>query len=321
MKKKSLKFSLTIVVLLVLFETSFAQNILRSIRDRAQDKIEDRIENRVEKEADKAIDEQLDKAEESIFGNDSARIPSADENNQRMANMLQGLGINGEPVPHNEQYNFNKLVQMHFESFDAKGEKTSTGEFITHLNDQSKHVAYEFVSGDMAEQSQGIFIIDAENNATIILSEEDGEKNAIIYGFGAMFSNANPEDLGDIDLSETPETYLANPNVSKTGRTKTIAGYKCSEYTYKDEETDATYWITEDMKMNTQDFFSALFKTNMYSHGMGWGYMMEGTSVDLETGEKSIMEVTNIDTNSKKSFNLTEYKVTNIGNFTAPVEE
>lgn len=321
MKNKSLNVSIVIVVLLVLSETSFAQNILRSIRDRAQDKIEERIENRVEKETDKVIDEQLDKAEESIFGNDSARIPSAEENNQRMVNMLQGLGINGEPVPHNDQYNFNKLVQMHFESFDTKGKKTNTGEFITHLNDQSKHVAYEFVSGDMAEQQQSMFIIDAENGAMIMIGEENGEKNAIIYGFGALFSTADTEEMEDLDLSETPETYLANPNVSKTGRTKTIAGYKCSEYTYKDEETNATYWITEDMKMNTQDFFSTLFKTNMYSHGMGWGYMMAGTSTDIETGEKSTMEVTNVDTNSKKTFNLADYKVTNIGNFSVPAED
>lgn len=321
MKNNLLRLSFAISILLVISGTTQAQNLLRNLKNKAQNKIEEKIEQRAEKEADKAIDKQLDKVEEAIFSNDTASTSSGTYGNQRMMNMLQGMGINGEPVTYEEKYDFNKLVQMHFESFNSEGEKISTGEFITHLSDQSKHVAYEFVSGDMSDQSKGIFIIDAENEAAIIVGEADGEKNAIIYGLGSMSAMSDTEDLNDIDFSETPENYLANPNVTKTGRTKTIAGYKCSEYTYKDEESNSSFWITEDLKMNTQDYFSTLFNTSIYSSGMGWGYMMAGTTVNEKTGEKSSMEVTDVDNNSNKSFKISDYNVTNIGNFSMPNQE
>jgi hypothetical protein len=182
-------------------------------------------------------------------------------------------------------------------------------------------MAYEFVSGDMAEPDLGLIIIDAKNGATIILSEEKGKKTAIAYGLGTFFQTVHDESLEDLDLTETPETYLMNPNVEKTGRSKTIAGLSCEEYKYTDENAVSNIWITKDLKMNTQDFFGALFKTSLYSHGMGWGYMMEATTVDKESGDKSVMEVTKVDKNSNTKVLMSDYEVTNIGSFGAPPKE
>jgi hypothetical protein len=173
----------------------------------------------------------------------------------------------------------------------------------------------------MAKPGQGMFILDSENGAMIILSEENGEKTGIVYGIGNFFEQMGASyQEEEIDMSDTPETYLMNPNVNKTGRTKTIAGFKCEEYTYKDEESESEIWITKDMKMNTQDFFSTLFKTSLYSQGIGWGYLMETTSVDKNTGEKSIMKVTKVDKNSNVRFDLSAYQMTNLGSFNIPQE-
>jgi hypothetical protein len=169
-----------------------------------------------------------------------------------------------------------------------------------------------------------MFIIDAENGATIILSEEKGEKTGIVYGMGAFFSSIGEtyeEEEEEENLAETPEAYLANPNVKKTGRTKTIAGYKCEEYKFDDEETESEIWITQDLKMNTRDFFSTLFKTSLYAHGVPWGYMMEATTLDKKTGEKTVMQVTRVDSNSNTRFNLADYQITNLGSFTMPSGE
>jgi hypothetical protein len=234
--------------------------------------------------------------------------------------MMKKMGV-GEPVDFESSYSFDNLVQMHIESFDKKGKKTSEGEFITHLGSDSKSMAYEFVSGDMAEPDLGLIIIDATNGATIILSEDKGKKTGIVYGLGTFFQSVYDESFEDLDLSETPETYLMNPNVEKTGRSKTIAGLSCEEYKYTDEKTTSNIWITRDLKMNTQDFFGALFKTSLYSHGMGWGYMMEATSTNKESGEKSVMEVTRVDKNSNKKVVMSDYEITNIGSFGAPPKE
>lgn len=73
--------------------------------------------------------------------------------------------------------------------------------------------------------------------------------------------------------------------------------------------------------MNTQDFFSTLFKSNLYARGVPWGYMMEATTIDKESGEKSVMQVTPVDSNSNTRFNLSDYQITNLGSFTMPSGE
>ena len=134
----------------------------------------------------------------------------------------------------------------------------------------------------MGQAGQGMFIIDSENGAAIILNDEKGEKTGIVYGMGALFSSLG-QTINEEEIPETQEEYLANPNVKKTGRTKTIAGYKCEEYKYEDETSSSEVWITKDVKMNAQDFFSNLFKVNLYAASRG--DMMETTTVDKNSGK------------------------------------
>ncbi|NOR76084.1 MAG: DUF4412 domain-containing protein [Draconibacterium sp.] len=236
-------------------------------------------------------------------------------------NILKGFGLTTNPVPTADVYTFDHLIQMHLENFDKRGNKSDENEFITHFNPKTKSMAYQSLSND-SESGEGLFIIDTENEATIILTEDDGEKAGIVYGMGGYFESIGEDyDVDNLDISETPETYLANPNVKKTGRTKTIAGYKCEEFIYDDEYTKSNIWITKDMKLNTKDFMSTLFKTSMASHGMGWGYMMEATSVNKESGEKSVMTVTKVDNNSNVKFRMSDYKITNLGSFQPPAED
>ena len=326
--KHLLKICLSTLFIFFLFHNASSQRLLKNIQNKAQQKIEDRVEQRANEKVDKEIDKQLDKVEEAIFNdeedtteNSGNKGTSNNRSEERMSNMMKRMGVGGEPVPIENSYSFDNLVQMHIESYDEKGKKSSDGEFITHLSNDSKSMAYEFVSGDMAQPGMGFIIIDAKNNATIILSEENGQKTGIVYGLGTLFQTAASESVDEMDFSETPDTYLANPNVEKTGRSKTIAGLSCEEYKYTDENTVSNIWITKDLKMNTQDFFGTLFKTALYSHGMGWGYMMEATTVNKENGEKSIMEVTRVDKNSNKKVVMSDFQVTNIGSFGAPAEK
>jgi hypothetical protein len=287
--------------------------------------VEEKVEERAERRVDQAIDNQLDKLEKSLEKEDTGGEAESDADSDarrqaRLQNIMKGIGISGEPVAVADSYSFDHLIQMHIESYDSKGKLESEGEFITHLNPQSRSMGYQMISGNIGQPGQGMFIIDAENGATIILNEENGEKTGFVYGLGTFFSTIG-ETYQEEEIPETQENYLLNPNVKKTGRTKNIAGYKCEEYTFNDEETESEIWITTDLKMNTHDFFSTLFKTSLYSQGIPWGYMMEATTRDKDSGEKSIMLVTRVDQNSNTRFVLAEYKVTNLGSFQVQAEE
>ena len=208
---------------------------------------------------------------------------------------------------------------MRIETYKKSGKLDTEGEFITYLNPNTKSMAYQFVSGNMAQAGQAMFIIDAENGATIMLSEDKGQKTGIVYGMGSFMESLGKTYEDEVtNVPQSPEDYLANPNVKKTGRTKNIAGYKSEEYIFSDEDTESEIWITKDLKMNTQDFFGALFKVNMSSNSIGWGYMMETTSKNKKNGEKMIMQVTKVDKNTNKKFNLSDYQITNMGSITLP---
>jgi hypothetical protein len=326
MMKALLKFTLFAFFAMAVAQPVNGQRLLKKLQEKVQEKVEQKVEERADQKVDEAIDKQLDKIEDSLeneadSGPDNTGSSTDSDREQRMRNILKGIGVSGEPVPVADSYVFDHLIEMHVESFNKNGKKESEGEFITHLSPNSKSMAYQVVSGDMGNPGQGMFIIDAENGATIILSEENGEKTGIIYGMGAFFSSIGETYEEEENLAETPEAYLANPNVKKTGRTKTIAGYKCEEYKFDDEDSESEVWITQDLKMNTRDFFSTLFKTNLYARGVPWGYMMEATSVDKKTGEKSVMQVTRVDANSNTRFNLADYQITNLGSFTMPTGE
>ena len=302
--------SLFLIFVLFIIQPAHGQKLLKQIQERAKNKVEQQIEKKAEEQAEKELDKAMQSTNDSL---------SKAKEGMEVQNIMKGLGLSGEPVPVADEYHFNHMIQMHFESFDKNGSKKDEGEFITHFSPDSKSMAYEGMSNESDEK--GLFIIDSENGAIIILNDDGNQKNGIVYGMSGYFASMGESfDEEELDLSETPDTYLANPNVRKTGRTKNIAGYTCEEYVYKDEYTESNIWITKDLKLNTKDFFSTLFKTSVYSHGMGWGYMMEAISVDLESGDKSVLQVTKVDPSSNIIFNLDDYEITNLGSF-QPAEE
>lgn len=310
---------------IIIVQPSSAQRLLKNIQNKAEQSIERKIEQRANQKIDKKIDDSLDKIEDSLekdqkdgkSGNDSGATTK--DNSSRGLRMLKGIGISGEPVPVADSYSFNYLIQMRIETYKKSGKIDTEGEFITYLNPNSKSMAYQFVSGDMGKAQKGMFIIDAENGASIILSDEKGQKTGIVSGIGSLMESVGKTYEEKVaEVPQSPEDYLANPNVKKTGRTKNIAGYSSEEYIFSDDETESEIWITKDLKMNTQDFFGALFKVSMASNGMGWGYMMESNSKNKKTGEKSIMKVTKVDKNANMKFNMGDYQITNIGSITMP---
>lgn len=284
---------------------------MKNIAKKVQDKTEQKVEEKIVDETMKAIDAAFETkdADSASQGND-------------MGLFLNKMGISSDPVPIQDIYAFNQKIHMSFNSFDKNGEKTDEGEMITYLNTNTKCIAYEVVSGDMAQAGQNRFIVDAENGAIILLGEEDNEKKGLVYGMNAYLEHSDPMDEEeDLDLSDSPENFLANPHVSKTGRTKTIAGYKCDEYTYKDESVEASYWITNDLKLNSRDYFSTLVKTSLAAQGMAWGYMLEATSVNKDSGERSTMKVLEVDTESISKLSLKDYEIVNFGNLNFPAED
>ncbi len=326
--KSLFRIIVLIIITFTVTQPASGQKWLKNLKEKAQQKVEEKIEERAEKKLDEKIDEELDKVEESLEkkendseNEDNTEVNSNENNDEeRLNSLLKGFGISGDPIPIEDSYSFSTLIKMHVSTTDNNGKKTSDGDFITHFDTKSKNMAYQVVSGDIGTKGKGFFIFDVKNEASIFLSEENGEKKGLVYGMKNFMTGETFEGIDDSELENTPESYLANPNVSKTGRKKTIAGYKCEEYKYTNEEAVSHIWITKDLKFNTGDFMSAMIKSSAYSQGMPWGYMMESESKNTNTGETSVMKVTEVNENANVKVKLADYQVTNFGNMNVPGE-
>ncbi len=319
--KTTAKFVLLLSILVLVSQLGYSQSLLNRMKQKANDKIEKRLEKKLDEQLDKQLDN-IENSIDSLGAQDNGSTGETDDQEQlqnRMQAMMTGLGMSGEPVPVEDSYVFTERVQMLVESHDKSKNKTSSGEFITHLNPDAHSMAYEVISGDIGSSDQGLFIIDSKNKAIILLNDTEEEKTGIVYGMGTFFESVGEMSFDDTGDEEIPENIFSHPNVNKTGKTKTIAGYKCQHYTYIDEETESEFWITDALKTSSADFFSTLFKTSLYTNGMGWGYVMESVSTDKRTGDTNTMRVTDVDKNTGRHFNLSAYQITNLGSFSTSI--
>jgi hypothetical protein len=321
--------TIPILLIIVCFftGTTSAQSILERAASKAKEKLEQKAEKKVDQKIDETIDQGIEKIENSAKGDrqeDKDSAESAEVKNQRrMQGLLKGLGVSGEPVPFDESYSFTSKIQMHIETIDGKGEKTSDGEFITYYHPERANFAYEVLSENIGAKGKGIFIFDFANKASIMLSEDEGKRTGIVYGLNASHgedsdsAEVSSEDLKDI------ESQVLDPHLTKTGRSRNILGYSCDEYHYNnpEEKTEGWYWITRDIKLKNRDFYGTFLNIAAWSSGMAWGQMMEAEFIDRSSGEKSIMKVTDIDNNVNKKFVMSDYQVTNIGSINIPTGE
>lgn len=322
--KSILKVTLITFLAFFFVQAANGQRFIDKLKRKAQEKIEQRVEEKAEKELDKNLDK-LENSLDSLGNNNSGDNEggwgeAAMQN--RMNAMMKGFGMSGEPVPVENSYTFNQLVQMHIETYDNEMQETHNGEFITYINASTGNLAYKVISDDMDDNNQGLFIIDSKNKAIIILSDKEGEKTGLVYGFGTFFEDMDDYETDDMETTEDlPDMTAYNPEVKKTGKTKKIAGYKCEQYTYNTEEEDSEFWISRELKTSERDFFSTLFKTSVLTYGMGYGYVMESNSKDKLTGDVDKMLVTRVDNNTNSTFDLASYQITNLGTFQMPAEQ
>lgn len=182
------KLGIAIIILSFSFQPVSAQSLLKRIQRHAENKVEERAAESANKQVDKKIDEAFDKLDESLEnGSDSAYTSGKSHSRtdeERMSSIMKGLGMSGEPVPYDDKYTFDNMIQIHVENYDKSGKQEDAGDIALHFTPNSKSMAYEVISGDIAKDGQGMFIIDAENGAMIMLNNENGEKSGIVYEIG-----------------------------------------------------------------------------------------------------------------------------------------
>ncbi len=322
--KSKLLFTTILILALAIAQPVSAQRFLDKLGKKLKNKVEEvekKVEKKVDDKVDEKVDEKVDNTLDKAFEDDDNPSKKSQEarDQERLHKIMEGIGMSGEPVPIADEYLFDTKIQMHIESYKGNGDLDNEGDFITYINPGNKNFAYEFISGDFGKKGKGTFIMDFKNKTMIILSDDKGKKTGIVYGMDLNLDQSWDEAYKNLDEEDVKNINM-NPYLKKTGRTKSISGYKCTEYKYDnpEENVESSFWVSKDADFKTRDYMSAIFKSAAYSRGMPWGFIMESEAINTETKERSIMKVTELDDSANKEFDLGTYQVTNLGSMKIP---
>jgi hypothetical protein len=180
-------------------------------------------------------------------------------------------------------------------------------------NDKNFALQFESVDRESGNKKKTLMIFDMKNNAMLILGEENGERSGMAMQIEPDSSESSNEEVKD---TEVYQGEFVHPFYSPTGRTKSIAGFSCKEYAYKNEAGSVTLWVTNDNKLNLSKAYGHMQGFQALSTG-GWAYgmgtVMEMMWTDDQSTAQTKMLVKDIQPNSPKRLDLTGYSIIGIG--------
>jgi hypothetical protein len=224
----------------------------------ANKEVDAKIDSSATKETEKRIALEKEKAAEKAKNdsiNNAGQPSKADGNKNSSGSEPSGGGMNfaklmGNKITlkYNEDYSFGSRIYMVIETYDKKD--PATMDFYMYYSATSPSVAVETKSISTKEEGTApvlaTIVMDGENKCSIMLTDINGMKMGMI---SAIPDSASQKADGKKGKKTPPPTF------TKTGNTRVIAGYKCDEYTYvnnDDSKTTGKVWFTKDAKLKIE---------------------------------------------------------------------
>jgi hypothetical protein len=277
---------LSAVIMAITLQDLNAQSLRSLMRKKI---IEDNLEAQAERDSARAVEE--------------GEEPDQSPNTTMTHVYMDALGLS-EKVPYESSYDFDSYVQMEVRDFNKNDKETDYILYDSYVTKDA--VDYAMVYTDKKDRTTIIF--DSKNSAVLILTDSDGEKMGIASEVDPEAFEEEMEEAGEEDNYEAYEPY-------KTGKSKDILGYKCDEYLIEDEELEAHMWVCEDLgrqirkeMLDQRHTFGTVFLHAAYANGM----VMEYEQILKEKGERTVMQVTDIDLNRSHTISTREYPVMGI---------
>jgi hypothetical protein len=251
MKTRAL-FLLTAILLIVMPAVSNAQvgGLLRNKLNKVVNAGTKTVDKEINKEIDTAVEKEVIKARDKQ--NEEAQNQPANEGAEQNAGEVKkgGKGFNlgglmGGKVTskYNESYSFNSRIYMQMEMYDKK--EVSKMDYYIYFSDATPTAGFEsklIGTSDNGEQVTvtSSYVFDGENKSFIIMTDMGTMKMGII--------SEVPDETA---TQGQPAEKTPKATITKTGNSKVIAGYKCDEYLYKDNESKnhGKLWVTKDLKL------------------------------------------------------------------------
>lgn len=292
--KKTIVF-LSVLAMVFTFQQTEAQSIRSMIRKKV---IEDNLEAQAKRDSVRAVE----------AGEEPDKSPNTTMNHV----YLDALGLS-DNVPYESNYDFDAYMRIELSEFNKNEKLKESNVYDTHLHKASADYAMIFKEND----DRTTIIFDTKNSAMLILTDSDGEHTGMAMGI-------DPETMKEEVEASAEESDISTYKPYKTGKTKTILGYSCDEYLVDEETSEAHMWVSEKLgrevkreMLKNQQTFGTMFYYAAYLDGM----VMEYDQLDKESGERTVMQITEIDLNRSHSISTRSYAVLTMKVKTPETEE
>jgi hypothetical protein len=212
------------------------------------------IDSAVEKEVLEARDKQIEEANKQA--ENEIKDQNADQDANQNANQntdqpkqagksfnLGGLMGGKVTSKYNESYSFNSRIFMQMEMYDKKD--VTKMDYFIYFSDGTPTAGFESKMIAKSDDGEEVtvtssYVFDGENKSFIIMTDMGTMKMGIIS-----------EVPDETTAQNQPAEKAPEATFTKTGNSKVIAGYKCDEYLYKDNESKdyGKLWVTKDLKL------------------------------------------------------------------------
>jgi hypothetical protein len=305
---KSILKTFTLLLFVLLISSVAEAQIKNLLKEKAIETIGNKkAEEDKKREQEKRQEQEKNQSQTQTQSSRPSKGPSALERR-----MMQAVGLNN--VKYDLQYNFTSSMVMDIETIDSL-KNLDKVQYTTMFNPNDKNFALQFESVDKetGSKKKTLMIFDMKNSAMLILGEENGERSGMAMQLDPDSTESSNEEVED---SEVYQGEFVHPFYSPTGRTKSIAGFSCKEYAYKNEAGSVNLWVTNDSKLNLSKAYGHMQGFQALSTG-GWAYgmgtVMEMMWIDNDSTAQTKMLVKDIQPNSPKRLDLTGYSIIGIG--------
>lgn len=304
----------------------------RAVYD-ADKEVDSQINSAVDKQFNKLKSKVLDKdgkevetqssepaaADDSEQSSGSSKSSNSSSDDAMAKAMMGKLGINmTRPANMKDIYEYTGNILMDMQAWDEDGKTDGVVAYNTRYSDKDNGFAMEF-----KDQNKGnsTMIFDYDNKLMLILSNDGSDKTGIATPLNDIKSAGETAgDASDTKAADEAKVQDYYSNFKKTGKTKTIAGYKCDEYYYEDEEDMVSYWMTNDL---SADLWGKMYSSNIFNSlytGRTNGFVMESDYQKKGSKERSHMIVKEVNPKQSGKISTVGYNVMTM-NISAPSEE
>jgi hypothetical protein len=271
--------------------------VRRAINRQIDHKIDSSIEKSAQDERDKKA------KEESEQNQKGDTVSGGTSGNKSKTTGLFGGKID---IKYNDEYDFTGRIYMQMETYDKN--EVVKSDFYTYYNTGTKNAGIDLQTVDPKDGKTVIstsFLFDHDNRAFMSLfSSKIGTISSV------------PSDSALASQAKAKGEKTKQPIVTETGKSRTIAGYKCDEYKVEDPEKGgySMVWMTKDLKiMADKRYWGTSGMPTYYNYpGFESSVMLAMEEYDKNNDLFAKMETKEINDNFKHSISTVGYTFTKV---------